>query len=500
MADPRRAFFRVAWHYGGMNRLFTSVLALVAALLFLAPPARASSALEMLGSPTGANGLTARLFSRNAAATYFNPALLPEATFKLEAGFFGLVTRGKIHLKPRPAGADVPASVYDTTVPAMATADLPNPRSDTDEDDHIVYAVLGIVRPLAGKYLVFGFYTLLPVNDFMDEKGFFPDEREQYFSNKLYFEQLGDRLTASSFAVALGSQLNDWLAIGAGIDIAVVTQSNMAVYMPDAGNQQNVLLDPDIRTNSKFKPYLGAVYRPSPRIAIAATLHLGTSNDTNGENQVRLRNYTTQYPPGLNYIPQIYTLTQGNEPARLGLGASLASRRSVEGGRPAWEVGLVAVAERWSQYRDRHGEAPLDTWNDTVTVVAGGNFAWRQRRLSFDLGYAPTPVPDQTGRTNYVDNSRVISSASIESPIKLLGREVEAGFYLYGSVFIPRSVEKDPNAAHPVVDEFPDGAIDIRTGLPAAGSSGLQTNNPGYPGFSSSGYMLGAGVCLRIAR
>jgi hypothetical protein len=487
-----------------MNRLAALALALAAALLLPTRPARASSALEILGSPTGANALTARLFSHTAAATYFNPALLTEATPKLETGFFGLVTRGTIHLKPRPAGVDVPTSVYgamvpDGTMPAVATADLPNLRSDTDEDDHVLYAVLGIVRPLAGKYLVFGFYSLLPVNSFLDEKGFFADEREQYFSNQLSFEQLGDRLSATSFAVALGSQLNDWLAIGAGIDIAVVTHSNMAVYMPDAAKQQNVMLDPDIRTNSKFKPYIGAVYRPLPHVAVAATLHLGTSNDTNGENQVRLRNYN-QYPSGLNYIPQVYTLTQGNEPARLGLGASLASRRLVESGRPAWEVGLMAVGERWSQYRDRHGEKPPDSWHNTVTVVAGGNFAWRQRRLSFDLGYAPSPVPDQTGRTNYVDNSRIISSASIESPVKLLGREVEAGVYLFGSVFIPRTADKDPNAAHPVVDEFRNDAIDIATQLPAPDAVGFQTNNPGYPGFDSRGYMLGLGVCLRIAR
>jgi hypothetical protein len=99
-----------------------------------------------------------------------------------------------------------------------------------------------------------------------------------------------------------------------------------------------------------------------------------------------------------------------------------------------------------------------------------------------------------------VDNSRIVSSASIEAPVRLLGREVEAGFYLFGSVFIPRTANKDPNATHPVVDEFPDTAIDIRTGLPATGAAGLQTNNPGYPGFDSHGFMLGAGFCLRIAR
>jgi hypothetical protein len=390
----------------------------------------------------------------------------------------------------------VPPSISDTTVVGMATDRLANPRSNTEENDHVLYAAVGLVRPLAGKYLVFGFYSLLPVNSFLDEKGFFADEREQYFSNQLHFEHLGDRLSATSFAFALGSQLNDWLAVGAGIDIAVVTHSNMAVYMPNAADQSNVYLDPDIHTNSKFKPYLGAVFRPWPRVVLTATAHLGTSNDTNGQNQVRLRGY--DYPvPGPNYIPQVYTLTQGNEPTRVGLGASLASRRPVEGGRPAWEVGLVAVGERWSQYRDRHGESPPDSWHNTVTVVAGGNFAWRQQRLSFDLGYSPSPVPDQTGRTNYVDNSRIVSSASIESPIKVLGREIEAGFYLFGSVFIPRSVDKDPSR---IIDEFPDDTTYISTGLPAVGREGLQTNNPGYPGFDSHGYMLGAGFCVRIAR
>jgi len=54
----------------------------------------------------------------------------------------------------------------------------------------------------------------------------------------------------------------------------------------------------------------------------------------------------------------------------------------------------------------------VDAWHNTVSLVAGGNFGWRQRRLAFDLGYVPSPVPDQTGRTNYVDNSRIVSSAS----------------------------------------------------------------------------------------
>jgi hypothetical protein len=470
--------------------------------VLLSRPATGSGVLEMLGAPTGSNGLSARALSHGAAATYFNPALLPDATPKLEAGFFGLAARSRIRLQARPAGVDVPASVYDTITDQQqrprATADLPQARSDTDENDNTVYAVLGVVRPLAGRWLAFGFYAVLPVNTFMDQRGFFPDEREQYFSNRLHSELMGDRLRSSSFAVALGSQLNDWLAVGAGIDIAIVTRSTMAVYLPDTLHQEAILLNADIRADSKFKPYFAAAAHPSERTTVFATIHTGINNETQGFNSIRYWNFNA-YPAGKDYVPQVYVLSQGYEPTRFGTGATLTGPRGTDGRLP-WELGLQLVFERWSTYHDRHGESPADTWHDTLSIVAGGNLPWGQRRLSFDLGWVPSPVPDQTGRTNYVDNSRVAATAGIESPIQMLGHEVEAGFYLFGSFFIPRDVTKRADASNPVVDEFPDTAVDVRTNLPAAGTAGLQTNNPGYPGFSSRGYMVGAGVSLRIAR
>lgn len=456
----------------------------------------------MLGAPTASNGLSARGLSHGAAATYFNPALLPDATPKLEAGFFGLATRTRIRLKDRPAGVDVPASVYDTITDQQqrprATTDLPSLRRDTDENDTTVYAVLGLVRPLAGRYLAFGFYTVLPVNTFMDQRGSFPDEREQYFSNQLHSELMGDRLRSTSFAVALGSQLNDWLAVGAGIDIAIVTRSTMAVYLPDTLHQEAILLNADIRADTKFKPYFAAAVHPSARTTVFATFHTGISNETQGSNSIRYWNFNA-YPAGKDYVPQVYVLSQGYEPARFGGGGTLAGTRDKDGRLP-WELGLQLVVERWSTYHDRHGETPVDTWHDTLSIVAGGNWAWEQRRFSVDLGWVPSPVPDQAGRTNYVDNSRVVARAGIESPIRILGREVEAGFYLLGSFFIPRDASKRADASTPVVDEFPDTAINVRDNQPAAGTTGLQTNNPGYPGFSSRGYMVGAGVSLRIAR
>lgn len=468
--------------------------------------AHATSTLEIIGAPTGGNSITARVLSRSSAVTYFNPSLLPAATPKLEVGLFGLALQGNIRLQDRPPGFDVPSSVYNTTIstfrvlgkdrwPPLATAQLPNARANTDAGNNILYAAIGMVRPLAGKSLVFGFHALLPVRGFLDQKSFFVDEREQFFSNQLHFELLGDRLTVSSITFGLGSLLSEWISIGGGIDIAILTESHIVVYLPDASDQASVMLAPDIHTNSKFKPYFAATVHPNARSSIIATVHLPFVNETNGQNDLRLWNTDRSK----NSVMQTYTISQGYEPLRIALGASITGRRW-EDGRVPWEVGIQLLGERWSDYCDRQGDHPPDAWKDTLSYAIGGGFLWRDRHVTADLGYIPSPVPDQTGRTNYVDNSRLVMSLGIEGPVKFLGRDLEAGINLFGSYFLPREVTKDPYAAHPVIDEFPDDAIDVTKNLPADGALGLQTNNPGYPGWKSTGYLLGAGATFRVAR
>jgi hypothetical protein len=492
------------------------------ALTALAPgTAHASSTLEIIGATMGGNQITARVLSRGSAVTYFNPSLLPEATPKLEAGFFGLASQGKIRLKARPAGVDVPSTIYNSNFPPgtysdpihglahpLATQDLPNPRSDTEADDDVIYASIGLVRPLAGKALVFGFYALLPLRAFLNQNGFFADEHEQFFSNQLHPELLGDRLNVSSITFALGSQLADWISVGAGIDVAIYTESKVNVYISNASDQSKVLLSPDIHTNSKFKPYLAATVHPTARSSVIATLHFAFANTTKGENDLLFPSDPNPPPPTpdnpnpVSPAPppkQSYTITQGSEPLRLALGGSYTGR-PLPDGRTPWEIGIQLLGERWSQYTNRQGDHPLDGWNNTVSVAVGGGFLWRDRHVTADLGYVPSPVPDQTGRTNYVDNSRLVASAGIEGPVKFLGRDLEAGITLFGAYLLPREVAKDPNAAHPVLDEYPDTATDSKTGAPIAGAAGLQTNNPGYPGWKSTGYMLGLGATFRIAR
>jgi long-chain fatty acid transport protein len=48
-----------------------------------------------------------------------------------------------------------------------------------------------------------------------------------------------------------------------------------------------------------------------------------------------------------------------------------------------------------------------------------------------------------------------------------------------------------------VKDELPDDAQISGDPVPSAG--GLQTNNPGWPGFSSGGWMLGGTLYVAVA-
>jgi hypothetical protein len=149
---------------------------------------------------------------------------------------------------------------------------------------------------------------------------------------------------------------------------------------------------------------------------------------------------------------------------------------------------------------DRHAERPLDPWANTLSLGLGGSVVLGNRRLAADIAFAPSPVPDQVGRTNYVDNSRLGANLSFETPVSLFGADFGVGAFLHGQVLLAREVEKSASAQHPVVDELPDNAVDIVSGDPLEGAGGLQTNNPGYPGFSSDGWMAGAGFVLRLPR
>jgi hypothetical protein len=61
----------------------------------------------------------------------------------------------------------------------------------------------------------------------------------------------------------------------------------------------------------------------------------------------------------------------------------------------------------------------------------------------------------------------------------------------------PTRPDGDNLAPELVWDEVPDDAQ--ISGEPLDGAEGLQTNNPGWPGFESGGWLLGTSVFLKVS-
>ena len=471
-------------------------------ILFGSPPCRASSVLETIGAPGAGNGFSSRALPGGAETTYYNPSLLVETAPQLAFGTLIIGDYGRIQLSPRPSGVDVPNSVLDADLVGSGssnlrlwpqpTSQLPNPRQNTRMSDVSQYVAVGLVKPVLDQLLVVGLYVMVPTSGFLKQDSFFPDEREQYFTNQLHFELLGDRLKVPSLAAAIAFRVTRRLSLGAGVNGGMATRTQMQIYIPNAANQSTMLIVPHIDTRFAGAPYFAAAWHPWDAGLITATVHLPKSWSTSGEN--RLRYWQYPYPAGQNAVLQTYELTQGSEPVRVGLGLGTNGRL----GQKTWRIGVQGTWTQWSHYSDRHSEQPLDVWHNTVTLGVGWSLESAKRNLSGELGVAPSPVPDQVGQSNYVDNTRLGASLGVEFPFSYGNVNYAIDLHLQGQFLVPRSVTKRADAAHPVIDEVPDNAVDRLRGLPLAGAAGLQTNNPGYPGYTSTGALLGASLVLKV--
>jgi hypothetical protein len=165
-------------------------------------------------------------------------------------------------------------------------------------------------------------------------------------------------------------------------------------------------------------------------------------------------------------------------------------------------VAATGLWARWSDYVDRHAERPAAAyaWRDTLAGVVGMRYRRGGGGIALDVLFQPSPVPEQTGRSNYVDNHRVAAALAGTmtgevGPVRLL-LSLSAQVHR----LLPRETVKLPPGASSgqarIIDEVPDDAV--LAGEPLLGREGLQTNNPGWPGFSSAGWVLGGGVNLGL--
>ena len=359
------------------------------------------------------------------------------------------------------------------------------------------YEAVGLVAKLFRERLAFGFYALIPNKNFTRLSSFYVDEREQYSSNSLHPELYGDRLYSLAIAAALAYRISDSFSLGLGTTVNIKANAGTPTYVADAAQLQNLVLNMDAKVHVGLSPHGGFSWSPSSRLHVTGTLHTPQKLEVAAAIKFLLASGLEQNAA----IKFVYDWM----PWQAGLGASYDL---IQGPAGTLSVAVSAVYGRWSTYIDRHAERPVAKfgWRDTITAAVGALRRLDQVGLGVDLQYKPTPVPTQFGRSNYVDNDRIGTSLGADYTFSLLDTALSVGAQAQAFWMLKRHTKKltppsfsDGTNRTPslVKDEVPDdGQVG---GTPIADASGLQTNNPGWPGFSSHGWLATLGIYLTVA-
>jgi long-chain fatty acid transport protein len=500
---------------------FTAGMVTLLFVALLAQHAQASPLQDFIGDTASPAAMQARTVPGGSAAAYFNPALLSYAPSGLTVGFFLLNEGYGIALDGRPGTQfAVPegiesfghantkrfdnyplATTYLQNGRVMETrrpAIIARPRQDAGSGHGTrSYETVGLVVRLFGDHITLGFHALIPNGEFTQMRAFFNDEREQYFSNSLHPELYADRMLALSMALGLGIKVTDTFSIGAGTTFALKAMADAGAYVTDTGNLGAIQLDMNARVNIGIAPHFGISYQPSDRLRLTATAHtpqrveFGSSFKfllASGLEQSSSLTFVLDYTPWQVALGGAYDLV--HDEAR------------------TLTVALTTLYADWSSYIDRHGDKPTPAfaWADTISPTIGLRYRLGNLSTSCDFAYMPTPVPLQRGRTNYVDNDRLSGTATAEYHFRLFETALSVGGQFQAHRLVPRHQAKLQTPTRPdgaviaperVKDEVPDDAQ--KSGEPIAGAEGLQTNNPGWPGFASGGWIVGAALYVSVA-
>jgi hypothetical protein len=500
---------------GGARILVAGLLAGLAATERVAG---ASPLIELTGAIGDNGGMQGVISGPGAASAYFNPALLNDAddgvlfAYELVSEQVGVTLYGR-------TGSDVPLSVGTRTVTTPSGTPIPNdvvptqwlqkgcpagtgpnqcptpgfaarPRqAEGTSGVNRSYGVFGLVKHLVPERFSLGFYAMVPISNLTTAQAFYPDEREALFSDSLHPELYGDRLTSISFVLGAAFQILPQISIGASAALGLANMASSNTYVRDPTNYSTLLVDNSITTQVALSPVVGITYKPVSWLRFGGALHGPEKFTVDTTIDATLPSGTTSGGTVDNVFDWMpWSVSVGTE-------ADVVRR-----GKYSMSLTGSIKYAFWSAYIDRVGQSPSIygpqlAWSDTLSATVGVRHRYGDARGFVDLGYVPSPVPEQIGRSNYVDNDRVMLAAGGDIALTIGPAHIRPGAQFFVNRLIYRSNVKDDSM---ITDEVPDGSVFSTTGKAVPGSAGLQTNNPGWPGFSSEGWVWGGGVTVEV--
>lgn len=446
------------------------------------------------GGEASAQGSAQGARPEGSMAVAINPGALALQERSLSVGMIAAFTQAEILLHARPPGYDVPDLGSDS--PALPSSRTPRARQDTTSVSPLYGITVGGVTGLGFERVRFGATAFLPAGELLALDSHFVDERERFSSNRLYFELLDRRLRRMDLQFGAGWRLLDWLGVGMGMTMVPGAALANDVYLQDPTNQADIDLNLKTSTDFTWGWSAGATIEVARWLAIGLTYKSDVAVRVSGANRIYVLG--AEGDEG-GYVIQRFDLVPSYSPALATLGLASTLGR--------WSLSLDGQWTQWSRYRDTHNEDA--GFDDTLSWRLGAQVRLSERMTgNMGLSWAPSPVPEQTGRSNYVDNDRLVLSAGTGHEVDLGGKPARVSWFMQLHALRTRHTTKATQQAYPecapgvraLCDEVPDDTTDGRTGVPYEEARGLQTGNPGFPGFSSGGWMGVLGVAVTFAR
>lgn len=458
------------------------------ACLLAASPASANP-FDLFGpSSRGASSGNAGTASADDySAAYYNPAALTLGSSSAGIGFIGSGGSARIAPMLRPSGYEIPD--LTSAGPAISTDQTLRSRSGSRAPSQ--YGVLiGASSRLGTENLRLGVMAYIPLIGSDEQMSMFNDERERLFSNELQFELLGGRVQHATVFVGAAYRVTPWLSLGVGASYMPAADTQNFIYLDNIADQSDVDLNVGLALQSRFRPNAGVLVEPNDEWRFGLAFRDEQYLRLTGRNEVQVRGLQggSDYP-----FYQELDLTLQYSPRTFAAGAS-------------WVKGefTTSVDMRyyvWASYRNNQGQDA--GFRDTFSPRVGVEWQFLPLHAArMGLEWEPSPVGDTRGRYNYVDNDRIVTAIGSEHAVAFDASRLVFGWHaqihwLLEEV-VTKRVPEDVVACGPgiteICDEVPDGEIDPDTGEPYVLGQGLQTGNPGFPGWVSGGVIASAGV------
>lgn len=441
-----------------MITMIQRMLVITAGLLLLWSGYANASVFDEFGvDATGIAMGNARTASANDwTATYYNPAGITQS--RESVGFNFIVAANHLSVKPFGTGF-------------------------TNNNNRVTEGIaVGITHRFLADFIRVGIGLYTPLGDTQQQITHYADQNEAYLTNKLYFEFLENTTEQQIILPTIAFRVLPFLSIGGGLSLFVKSMTYSHEYFPNPTNQAYWYMNLDNTQQYTYVANVGILFHPSDRFKVGFSYMSADDFPITGAAFVHLNAGAL---PIASQITQTIDTILFYTPAHASLGVMYKPLHNLElNGDLTW-VG-------YSSYIDNHNGRPQnETYVDPATGItyAGQGFndiyipklgvAYKPVSTWCVMGgyeYIPTPVPPQMRQTNYVDSVKNVLSTGVSYIVPYeeghIHFTVDAQGIFLGTRKTYKAVAVDADPATP----------------------GIQ--NPGYPGYESSGYVYDAGFSV----